>query len=312
MLVPVSFPVFSANQLAEMSEKPISSCIADILNLFYDLNISGWDIEFCVGRHPIRLANVGNRITIAECWRNPQWCFSGFIRNVTDLICPGETPTFWDETAIRIAVLVAVTLRMMGTGEIDSEHPLDVAVHSGNFSAPLSAWYARKMGLPLGNIVCCCNENGSLWELIHQGQLRTDGIARKTRTPEGDVWIPEGLEQFVYSCGGYQEVQKYRMCCMEGVAYEPSDGVRKELCTGMYVTVAGDNRMLRTISGFWSGYSYLLSPYTALVYSGVQDYRVNVKENRRCLILAERSPECDLETVAEALHVSAREVQKLL
>lgn len=296
----------------ELAQKSFSACVADILNRFYNCSLSGWDIEFCVGRHPIRLVNFGQKIMIAECWRNPEWKFSRFVQSVADRIRPGFIPGFWDETAIRIAVLFGISSVLLAKGELSGTKAVDVAVHSGSLSGPLSVWYARKMGLPIGNIICCCNENSSVWELIRQGQLRTDGIAKETLTPDGDTWLPEGLEQLIYECGGREEVWSFLLCCREGRMYEPREQTKKVMRSAMYAAVVGDDRILQTISGFLSGYRYLLSPYTALVYSGVQDYRVNEKENRSCLILAEKSPECDAQTVGTALHITESEVHDLI
>ena len=61
---------------------------------------------------------------------------------------------------------------------------MDISVVCGNFDLPMSAWYARAWGLPIGNIICCCNENGNLWNLIHHGQFRQDPVSVRTGTPE--------------------------------------------------------------------------------------------------------------------------------
>ncbi len=38
----------------------------------------------------------------------------------------------------------------------------------GEFTMPVAAWYARRMGLPTGDVICVCNENSAPWELLHR------------------------------------------------------------------------------------------------------------------------------------------------
>lgn len=118
----------------------------------------------------------------------------------------------------------------------------DISVVCGNFDLPMSAWYARAWGLPIGNIICCCNENGNLWNLIHHGQFRTDMVSTPTGTPEADVTLPAGLERLIYACGGLAEVDIYLDACRRGGMYCPRDSVLSRLGEGLDVSVVSSRR----------------------------------------------------------------------
>ena len=182
---------------------------------------------------------------------------------------------------------------------------------SGDFSAPMSAWYARAWGLPIGNIVCCCNENSAVWELIYHGQLRTDGISVRTATPEADVTLPDGLERLISSACGEAEALRFVDSCRIGKVYAPPEAVLRKLREGIWVSVVSGERMSSTIPSVYATNSYLLSPYAALSHAGLLDYRVGTGETRCALVLAERNPLCDVDTVASAMKMNAGEIAGL-
>ena len=200
----------------------------------------------------------------------------------------------------------------MRYGIVSAESPVDIAVVAGDFSAPISLWYARKWGLPVGNIVCCCNENGNLWDFICHGQLRTDLIAKKTLTPDADVAVPASLERLICAAGGAGEVERYLNAVRSGSSYYMDDRTLHALRKGIYVTVNGERRILSTIPAVYATHKYLLSPYAALSYAGLQDYRSRSGENRVAMILCEKSPACDIETVSSAMGKPEDEIRKYL
>ena len=78
---------------------------------------------------------------------------------------------------------------------------------------------------------------------------------------------------------------------------------------GLYVTVTSDHRVLSMIPKICSTHRYILSPYSALAYAGLQDYRSRTGESRPALLLAEKSPLRDAQTVASALNISVEALE---
>ena len=188
----------------------------------------------------------------------------------------------------------------------------DLAVLSGDFSGVLAGVYLKQMGFPVGKIICCCNENNSPWELVHLGTLRTDGVTVTTKTPEADVWLPLGLEGVLCLLGGSAAAVEYARCAYMGSDYVPGEDLLKALRRLLYVSVVSDSRMLFTISGVLQTSDRLLSPYEALTYAGIQDYRAKGGENRLCLMLSEKSPALDDLVCAQALGKKPEEVRAIL
>ncbi|MGN0978689.1 MAG: hypothetical protein ACI4PH_11590 [Faecousia sp.] len=308
MYLPFRAPCFSQAELDDQAEKPFAQRMAEILNLLFQTRLSGWDVDFCAGRYPVRLESLRHRVVMAEIWHNSEWDFDRTVRNLTARLQDGEIgePGGWARIAVRIAVLFGIfgELRHAGVNQ-----PVDIAMVSGDFSAPISAWYARQWGLPIGNLVCCCNENNSLWDLICHGQLRTDVLSIPTAIPEADVALPEDLERLIFECGGTLEVRRYLDACRQGSIYCPNDAVLAQLRKGLYVSVVSSQRMETTIPSVYRTHGYILAPSAALAYAGMQDYRAKTGQTGPCLVLAEKGPLHNAEAVASMLGISTEELK---
>ena len=269
-----------------------------------------------MGRHSVRLQQLGQRIIMAELWHNTDWCFSGMVNALSGLVLTEKNerpePDGWSKTGIRIAVLFGIFGELIREDIASAEKTVDISVVSGDFSGPMAAWYARTMGLPIGNIVCCCNENSCLWDFICHGQLRSDCIARQTLVPEGDTVIPEGLERLIAAYGGPEEVHRYVDTLRRGGNYYVEDGFLRRLRQGLYATVSSEKRLLTTIPSAMSTHGYLLSAASALAYAGLLDYRARTGAMRTALVLTEKSPARDAEAVSQALGISREALAQYL
>ena len=178
--VPKGLPKLENAQIGALGKNSFSQNAANVINLLFQTKLDGWAVDFAIGRYPVKMLSLGSRETVAETWHNPAWRFERLARGIekairqSDKVCP--EPTDWVKTASRIAVLFGVFGEMIGNGTVKADSPIDVAVPSGDFAAPMAVWYAREMGLPIANIIVCCNENGGVWSLLHKGEIRTDAI----------------------------------------------------------------------------------------------------------------------------------------
>ena len=163
--VPFQMPVLSEDEIDALKDKTFGQCVADILNLFFSARLDGWDVDFAIGRYPIKLVPMSHRIVVAETWNNPDWDFARMVRNLSSRIRGAEdkqgVPSNWAWIAIRVATLFGLFGELFRQGMFDSGKAIDVAVPTGDFSAPIAVWYAKEMGLPIGNIICGCK----LWDM---------------------------------------------------------------------------------------------------------------------------------------------------
>lgn len=315
LFVPFRLPRLSDEEVIALGGKHFNQAASEILNLLFGTRLTAYDLDFAVGRHSIRLDVLSQRILMAECWHNPNWTFSRITDDLTKLVSlTGEEPENgdWPEVGVRMAVLFGIFSGLIRTGIAGNGRTVDVAMVAGDFSAPMAAWYARKMGLPIGNIVCCCNENGNLWDFFCHGHLRTDGVAKVTPVPEGDLVVPPGLERLIAACGGPEESGRFVEKLHSGGTYYADDHLLRMLRQGFYATVSSSGRIRDTIPSVYATHNYLCGPAAALAYAGLQDYRARTGESRPALVMTARSPRLDAPAVAEALGITEQAVLGLL
>lgn len=80
--------------------------------------------------------------------------------------------------------------------------PVDVSVPSGNFGNALSAIIARKMGLPIRNILVATNENDSLHDLFEHGVYKKQLEATQTDSSAQDVKNPSNAWRYFFMLFG--------------------------------------------------------------------------------------------------------------
>ena len=288
MYVPFKMAELSRQQVMELGQMSFGQCVAETLNQFF-----AW--------YPAKIEDVGHRILAAQTWHNLAADYAWAEKTLAEDICgesmPREGATGWVKIAIRIAFLTGVFGELIRKGVVDPEHPVDVAVPTGDFSVPMSVWYARQMGLPIANIICSSEENGTVWDLLHLGAVKTDEP------------IPEHLERLICGALGQEECVRFAQICAFEEEYSLLSADAVKLRKGMFAAVISKDRLTGTIPSVYRTSDYILGPAAALAYSGLLDYRAKTGESRRALLLAERSPMCDCDFVAGAMNISPVELR---
>ena len=314
--VPIQFPSFDQKQIEQLADKSFSQNVSEVLNLFFGTQVSGPDLELGIGRYPVKLVGLNGKITVAKAWHNPVYRFDRLVCGVEKTIRQSDqtnkTPSDWLMLATRIGVLFGVFGLILKCGNLQKGQKLDIAVPSGDLSMVMAAWHARSMGLPVGTIVCCCNENTSLWNLLHKGELRTDMLAVRTHTPECDYTVPADLERLVFATLGREETERFCGTSRIGGTYCLEPEQRELLRDGIHVSVISSKRMASTIPNLYKTTGFIADPYTALAYSGLSDYRAATGASSQALIVAEESPFFSLEFIAACMNLTPAELKKQL
>lgn len=312
--LPFRHPHFSPEIIASLKDQTFGDTAAMILNCLFGTRITRWDVEFAVGRRPVRAAELSHRIVVGECWHNPEWHADRVTCGLVSLLrektvtVPGE----WVQIAAGICMLFGLYGELLRHDVIEPGECVDISAVSGEFTLPMCAWYARAWGLPIGNIICCCNENNEIWNLICYGQLRTDTVAVKTFVPEADITRPVCLERLISSCGGPEEVEAFLDSCRRGASYFPSDRVLNNIRNGLFVSVVSVERLKQTIPGVWATHHYMMCPYTAMAYAGLLDYRAKKGQLRCSIVFSDRSPKQHVSFVAECLGIPEAELKQYI
>ncbi len=311
LFLPFRMPVLNRAQIQAIGTVSPTQTIANVLNELFGSGLTAWDIEAAIGRMPVRLSTVGRQVYAGELWHNNANCIDAFVRALSARIgSDGEEPTNWMEVAVRISLLYAAYGMMRSAENIRAGEKLDVATATGDFSMAAAAFYARQMGLPIGNIICGCNANGGFWDLLNRGEFATGERVISTWTAQADQVVPRNLERLIHGVFGVDENRRFLSCCCRGGTYTLNEEQQNMLGRGLFAAVISDSRTGTIITGVYRTRSYILSPYSALAYGSLQDFRATTGEENPTLLMADRSPMKDSGLVGKILKIKEEDLEK--
>lgn len=315
LYVPFRLPEYSSEEIAALADKSFSRNVADVLNLFFSAGLTGWDVEFLIGRSCVKITTMSHRILFGELWHNTNWNFEYLVQTLSDRLRKDDcesVPTSWVRIAVRIAFVFGVYGMLLAEKAVDAGEKIDFAVPIGDFSAPMAVWYARKLGLPVGNIICGCNENGAFWDLVNLGELPTGNTVTDTTTPLCDTAVPAGVERLIFDRLSQEEACRFAAARENGRTYLPDAEETFAWNDGFFAAVISRSRVDSVIHSVCRNTDQIIGPYDALAYGSLLDYRAKTGQGGMAVLLSERSPICDEDTVATALKISKIELKNRL
>lgn len=301
LFVPFKMPKIDMAELADLS---YCDGVALVLNNFFATRLTGKQIEFSIGRNPVRIKFAHQRTVIAELFRNLDGSYAKMEKRLADRICSSfnteEQITSWIAIAIRIAALFGIFTEMRKQELADRE--VDVAVACGDFRLPIAAWYAKQMGLPIGNIICACGQDSGVWDLLQHGVVRTSTV---------DSAGAE-LERLICATLGVEQAAAYHSALEAGSTYAVQPEELKKLNGGVFCAVVSNDRVENAISSVYRTSSNILESGSAVSYSGLMDYRAKTGESRTALLLADNNPADQAGFIAGAMNITEDALRELL
>lgn len=310
--IPANLPVYSHEELEALLKEPAAEIVARVLNSFFKGKLGQLDVEFAVGRRFFGLARISHRIVIGELWRNADGSFEALCRRLTERLsaeCGTTNPGTWMRIACRIALVFAMYAELRRQGITTQGELMDAAVMTADFEGPYALWTAKRMGLPVGQIICCCNENGGLWDLLNRGQMKLNAKVRSTITPNCDTAVPAALELLIKERLEWDDVEEFLALQELGGTYYLSAEEHRHFKDGFAAAVVSDKRIRMAIPNLYNTNGYMLCPYSALVYTGLMDYRSHPGPRRAALMLTDYDPRECADTVIHALAISDQELK---
>lgn len=158
---------------------------------------------------------------------------------------------------------------------------MNFAVPTGNFGNILAAYYAMRMGLPVGRLVCASNKNNILTDFFKTGVYDKRREFYKTMSPSMDILISSNLERLLFELSGRNAVRtKIRMDKLksDGV-YEIYDEEKEELAKLFYADYCGEDETVETIYEFFEEYQYPMDTHTACAMYAAANYMEKEKDH---------------------------------
>lgn len=285
IILPMRVPVIDDNAIEKMKSKDFLQNVADVLNLFFGTEFTAWDMESTIGKTPVQLVECGQKVMLAQIWKNPASQFEYYQKSLFALLCPeySAKPTSWARVAIRIALIAASVLNL-------SEKESDVAVNCGDFEQVLAVYYCRKMGVPIRKILIACNENSNIWDFVYRGTIHSNASLQNTAYPALDKVIPDLFEAYLFLSYGQEETQRFLNAAADKQDYQLTEQMALPANDDLFVSVVGQERIPAVINSFRTNNGLFINPYTAFSLGVLQDYRAKAGESCLTLIFEEAAP----------------------
>ncbi len=179
---------------------------------------------------------------------------------------------------------------------------VDFAVPTGNFGDILACWYAKKMGLPIGKLICASNENNVLADFFKTGIYDRNRAFHTTISPSMDILVSSNLERLLYSvCGDDILVAEYMRSLNEKGSYTVGSDIFNVLSDNFVGGFCSDADTKKTIASVYNKHNYLIDTHTAVAYKLMNDYRNTYASKRPTVVVSTASPFKFCDSVLNAL-----------
>lgn len=181
---------------------------------------------------------------------------------------------------------------LVRAGAVRAGEPVDFVVPTGNFGDILAGYFAKKLGLPVGTLVCASNENRVLTDFLTTGVYDRRRGFHRTLSPSMDILVSSNLERLLYlSTGGdTEQVADWMSQLDKNGCYTIPQDLLHRLQEEFWAGSCPDDATLQTIGRTWREYGYLCDTHTGVALQVAQQYRTARPSARPVVVLSTASP----------------------
>ena len=202
----------------------------------------------------------------------------------------------------QIAYYVYGYAKVAASGAVRWGDPINIVVPTGNFGNILAAYYAKRMGLPVGKLICASNENKVLADFIRTGVYDINRDFYPTNSPSMDILVSSNLERLLFHLSGSDPaaIRALMLALERDKRYAVSGEIREGL-SGFFGGYADAAQTNETIGAVYQRHGYLLDTHTAVAYKVYADYRKETGDETAALIAFTASAYKFAESVATSI-----------
>lgn len=195
---------------------------------------------------------------------------------------------------------------LLACGAIQLGDSVNFVVPTGNFGNILAAVYAKRMGLPVGKLMCASNANRVLADFIHSGAYDINRSFHKTHSPSMDILISSNLERYLFELSGRDagQIKRWMQQLSEKKRYTISKEQLKTLRGDIYGGWISDAEAQDTILRLWRESNVVIDPHTAVAAALLSRYRGEVEDKTQTVLVGTASPYKFGRSVARALGIN--------
>lgn len=198
----------------------------------------------------------------------------------------------WGRLLPQIAYYVSAYCDLLTSNQIAENEKFNVCVPTGNFGNILACIYAKKMGVPVGNIICASNENNILTDFFNTGIYDTKRKFHKTISPSMDILVSSNLERLLFEVFERDDTAVVEL--MNDLAtkgkYQVDINLLLQKVPYVLAGYATEDEVKETISAANEEFDYVVDPHTAVAVSVYDDYDFETGDDTIPVIVSTASP----------------------
>ncbi len=198
----------------------------------------------------------------------------------------------WGRILPQVVYYVSAYCDLLRDGRLQYGKKINVCVPTGNFGNILAAYYAKRMGVPLGRLICASNKNDVLTHFLGTGSYVRNRPFYTTMSPSMDILLSSNLERLIFDLSGEDDAEVRR--CMELLnkagEYEVSPAVKAALKDLFWGGSCGEAETSATIARYYKDYGYLIDTHTAVAANVMEQYRQESGDQTLTVFASTASP----------------------
>ncbi|MHB8076948.1 threonine synthase [Desulfosporosinus fructosivorans] len=197
----------------------------------------------------------------------------------------------WGRLLPQVVYYYWAYLQAVEQGKVTPGSKMNVVVPTGNFGNLLAAYYAKRMGLPIGQIISASNKNNVLVDFFSTGVYQSQRAFFQTISPSMDILVSSNFERFLYEMSGRdaQKIRSWYDSSNQGTFTVDPDTL-KQCQDTVYAGWSDEDETLETISRSYNAYQYVFDPHTAVGMKVYEDYLATTEDQTFTVIASTASP----------------------
>ncbi len=196
----------------------------------------------------------------------------------------------WGRLLPQVAYYISAWCDLTNNGGLKSGEHFDVCVPTGNFGNIFAAYLAKRMGLPIGKLICASNSNCVLTDFLRTGTYDRNRLFHLTMSPSMDILISSNLERLLYFAAGSERTAGYMKQLNANGRYTIDADVKAMIDRDFVGYFADEAQTAMTIADYYRTRNYLSDPHTAVALFCAGHYRAELGDRVPMVVASTASP----------------------